>query len=117
MRVAVATMEERVAPCLEYCSTITVYKVDGARVIECLPIPMRSTDPFDRVRLLRDQQVSVLICDGLQAAYETALRASGIRVIPWVSGSVEDVMTLFLAGRLAAEAVPARAPGRSTKIT
>lgn len=117
MRVAVATMDERVAPCLEYCSTITVYQVDGARVVERLPIPVRSTDSFDRVRLLRDQRVSVLICDGLQAAYETALRASGIRVIPWVSGSVEDVMTLFLAGRLAAEEVPARAQGRSTNLT
>lgn len=100
MRVAVPRMGERVAPCLEYCRELTVFTVEGRTVRERRDFTLQSTDPFDRVRLLRDQRVQVILCDGIQAAYETALRASGIRVIAWVSGTVDDLLALFLGGRL-----------------
>jgi predicted Fe-Mo cluster-binding NifX family protein len=71
-------------------------------VVEQTDFPMRSRDPFDRVRLLRDQHVGTVICGGVQDIYEDALRASGISVISWVSGEVDDLLDLFLRGRLTA---------------
>ena len=65
-----------------------------------MDFPLRSRDPFDRVRLLRDQQVETVICGGVQEIYEDSLRAVGIRVISWVSGAVDDLLALFLRGQL-----------------
>lgn len=102
MRVGIPRMGERVAPCLEYCAVMAIFTVEGAAVVEQRDFPLRSRDPFDRVRLLRDQRVGTIICGGIQASYEEALRASGIRVISWVSGTVDDLLALFLRGELVA---------------
>jgi predicted Fe-Mo cluster-binding NifX family protein len=93
---------------MEYCATMAIFTIENDRIVEQTDFPMRSRDPFDRVRLLRDQRVGTVICGGIQDIYEDALRASGISVISWVSGAVDDLLELFLRGRLmAAAAAPA----------
>lgn len=102
MKVAIPRMGERVAPCFEYCATMAVFTVDGAEVVDQVDAVIASHDPFDRVRLLRDRQVDTIICGGVQEPYEEALRASGITVISWVAGDVDDLLDMFLRGRLVA---------------
>jgi predicted Fe-Mo cluster-binding NifX family protein len=97
-------MGEHVAPCLEYCATMAIFSIDGGEVVEQVDFPLCSRDPFDRVRLLRDQRVHTIICGGIQGIYEDALRASGLQVISWVSGTVDDLLDLYLRGRLVAGA-------------
>ncbi len=101
MRIAIPRMGETVAPCFEYCATMAVFTVEGGRVLDQVDFPLRSRDPFDRVRLLRDQGVAVLICGGMQESYEASLRGIGLEVISWVSGPVEDLLATYLQGRLA----------------
>jgi predicted Fe-Mo cluster-binding NifX family protein len=93
-------MGDAVAPCFEYCATMAIFTIRDGRVAEQMDFPLRSREPFDRVRLLRDQQVETVICGGVQEIYEDSLRAVGIRVISWVSGSVDDLLGLFLRGQL-----------------
>lgn len=93
-------MGEWVAPCLEYCATMAIFTIEGGAIVDQHDVPLRSRDPFDRVRLLRDQHVDTIICGGVQEIYEDAMRASGIGVISWVSGSVDDLLDLFLHAQL-----------------
>lgn len=100
MRIAVPRMGEMVAPCFEYCATMALFTIHEGRVVEQVDFPLRSREPFDRVRLLRDQRVDVLICGGMQDIYEDLIRASGLEVISWVSGEVEDLLDMYLRGSL-----------------
>jgi predicted Fe-Mo cluster-binding NifX family protein len=52
-------------------------------------------------RRLRDQRVDTIICAGVQDAIGDLVRASGIKMISWVSGRVEDLLIAYLEGRLA----------------
>jgi predicted Fe-Mo cluster-binding NifX family protein len=79
---------------------MAIFTIRDGRVVDQCDFPLRSRDPFDRVRLLRDQQVHTIICGGIQETYEDAVRASGMRVVSWVSGRVDDLLELFLRGRL-----------------
>jgi len=97
-------MGETVAPCFEYCSAMAIFTITGGRVVEQVDFPLRSRDPFDRVRLLRDQGVDTVICGGMQDIYEDLVRASGFEVISWVSGVVEDLLEMYLRGQLVAGA-------------
>ena len=112
MRIAIPRMGEHVAPCLEHCATMAIFTVEAGEIVDQFDFPLCSRDPFDRVRLLRDQRVHTIICGGIQGVYEDALRASGMQVISWVSGTVDDLLDLYLRGRLVAEA-GASGPGRS----
>jgi predicted Fe-Mo cluster-binding NifX family protein len=100
VKIAIPRMGETVAPCFEYCATMAVFTVEGNRVLDQVDFPLRSRDPFDRVRLLRDRKVDTLICGGMQDVYEDLVRAHGFEVISWVSGSVEDLLEMYLRGRL-----------------
>lgn len=100
MKVAIPRMGELVAPCFEYCATMAIFTVAGRQVLDQVDFPLRSRDPFDRVRLLRDQGVDTLICGGMQDIYEELVRASGFEVISWVAGAVEDLLDMYLRGRL-----------------
>ena len=100
MKVAMPRMGESVAPCFESCTTMAIFTIAESGEVEQLDIPLMSRDPFDRVRLLRDQKVNVVICAGMQESYEDLLQASGFKVISWVSGYVEDLLELFKKGEL-----------------
>jgi predicted Fe-Mo cluster-binding NifX family protein len=102
VRVAIPRMGEHVAPCFEYCATMAIFTIDKGEVVEEFDFPLRSRDPFDRVRLLREECVHTIICGGVEATYEGALHASGLEVISWVSGTVEDLLEAYLQGQLSA---------------
>jgi predicted Fe-Mo cluster-binding NifX family protein len=102
VRVAIPRMGETVAPCFEYCATMAIFTIEGSRITDQVDFPLRSKEPLDRVRLLRDQEVETIICGGVQNVYEDLVRASGIEMISWVSGSVDDLLDLFARGQLIA---------------
>ena len=104
MRVAIPHHDGEVAPCFEYSANITIFSVRRSRVVGQMDFTLRSKEALDRVRLLRDQEVTTLICGGLQDAFEDLLLASGIRVISWVSGEVSEVLGLSLQHKLAEKA-------------
>ncbi len=93
-------MGESVAPCFEYCTTMAIFTIADDGDMEQMDFPIQSRDPFDRVRLLKDQAVDTVICAGMQEAYEDLLQASGFTVISWVSGCVENLLQLYLRGDL-----------------
>jgi predicted Fe-Mo cluster-binding NifX family protein len=99
-KVAIPRLGESLAPCFEYSASFVIFTVKEGHVVDQIDFPLCSKDPFDRVRLLRAQQVDTIICGGVMERYEDLLKASGIEVISWVSGSVEDLLNLFLRGQL-----------------
>jgi len=100
VKVAIPRFEEEVAPCFEYSADIVIFTIRGRKVVAQIGFPLQSRDVFDRFRLLRDQQVKTLICGGVQDFFEDLLRANGIHVISWVTGSVDELLDLFIRGRL-----------------
>ena len=100
MKVAIPHCGEEVAPCFEATAAITLFTIRRHKVVARTRFSLQSREALDRVRLLRDQGVTTLICGGLQASFEDLLRACGIRVLSWVSGSVDELLDLFLEDRL-----------------
>ena len=93
-------MGETVAPCFEYCATMAIFNVAESGTVEQVDFPLQSREPFDRVRLLRDQKVDTVISGGIQAFYEDLLKAAGFEVISWVSGFVDELLALYIRGEL-----------------
>jgi predicted Fe-Mo cluster-binding NifX family protein len=94
-------MGETVAPCFEYCATMAIFDVADSGAVEQVDFPLKSREPFDRVRLLRDQKVDAVISGGMQSFYEDLLKASGFEVISWVSGMIDELLALYIRGELA----------------
>lgn len=107
MKIAIPRFGERVAPCFEHSATMAIYTIEAGRIIDQVDVPLQSREEFDRIRLMRAQQVKAVICGGIHEFFENMLRADGIEVVSWVTGEVEDLLGLYLEGRLS--------PGVSTR--
>ena len=102
MKIAVPRFGERVAPCFEYSATIAIFVIHRKKIVDQIDFVLQSTRALDRIRLLKDQEVDVLICGGIENRFEDVVKANDIRVISWVVGDVETLVDEFLAGRLVA---------------
>ena len=100
MKVAIPRVGGSIAPRFEHSAKITIYTIRDRKVVESTDISLQSQEALDRVRLLRDQGVATLICGGIERATESILIASGINTITWVNGSVDELLALFVKGRL-----------------
>jgi len=79
---------------------MAIFEVAESGAVELVDFPLQSREPFDRIRLLRDQKVDTVICGGMQAFHEDMLKAAGFEVISWVSGLVDDLLALYIQGEL-----------------
>ena len=100
MRIAIPQYKDEVAPCFDYTVTIVIYTVQKKKIVEQKDYTISSQWPVDRIRLLRDQHVDVLICGGIQDRFEDMVSANGIEVISWVSGKVEELLDQYLRHEL-----------------
>jgi predicted Fe-Mo cluster-binding NifX family protein len=103
---------EMIAPCFGSAATITFFTIKKGEVIDEVDFCLESSETLDRVRLMRDQAVGTVICGGLEQCLADLLEASGVRVISWVSGRVDDLLACFMRGELVAGYAH---PGDTTK--
>jgi predicted Fe-Mo cluster-binding NifX family protein len=59
-------------------------------------------NPLERIHLLLQERVKVVICGGLTETCGSLLREAGIEVIPWVRGEIEEVLLQYIHGTLSA---------------
>ena len=56
--------------------------------------------PGRRAAAIADLKLDVLICGAVTRTLADLLRASGVRVVPWISGRVDDVLEAFTTDAL-----------------
>ena len=69
-------------------------------------------NPFERAKLLPKLGVDLLICGMISLTQQTALSSAGIRIIPHICGTTEEVIAAILDGRVENGAL--RMPGCGT---
>ncbi len=97
---AIPEFRGRVAPVFDTCCTLLVFDPRCAE---------RGIAPFEgweivhksiRARVLKERGVQLVLCGGISAAMARALDRAGIRLIPWKSGDIHEVLNAYLEGRL-----------------
>ena len=102
MLVAVPNWNGRVSPLFDTATRLTLAEVSGGRTAITGERLLAGIPPPWRARYLADQGVEVLICGGISRPLAGMLGALGIRVLPWVTGEVSEVLEAFAGGRLPA---------------
>jgi predicted Fe-Mo cluster-binding NifX family protein len=100
MRVAIPLWEGRVSPVFDEASRILLIDISDNQEQRRQQEFLAAHNPFERARLLPKFGVDLLICGMISQTQQTALASAGIRVIPHVCGSLEDVIAAFIDGRI-----------------
>ena len=101
MKIAIPVWQERVSPVLDSAGSLLIVEHDGGgaevgrreKAWPAGPLPRRAAR-------LEELRVQVLICGAVSRALMGMLAGSGIEVIPWVSGEVDEVLEAYRDGRL-----------------
>jgi predicted Fe-Mo cluster-binding NifX family protein len=100
VKIAIPILRGRVAPCFDAATQFFVAQIDDRKVVATKTVDCDDGEGFRRVRLLKIYDIEVLICNGIKDFYLNLLQASGLRVIPNVSESIENVITNYIKGKL-----------------
>ncbi len=100
MRVAVPEYKGRVAPVFDCCGSVLIIMLgrDGQEVIA--DEDWKRLPRLTRANRLKDLTVELLICGGISCCMEEQIRRLGVQIIPWISGTVPEVLAALLDGTL-----------------
>lgn len=99
-RVAVTICNGRISPVFEVARRLLLLEVEDGRVIGRREEPLECADPGQQTSRLSYFQPNVLICGAILRPQFNLLTACAIRVVPFVAGDVEAVITAYLQGSL-----------------
>jgi predicted Fe-Mo cluster-binding NifX family protein len=100
MKVAVPVWEDTVSTVCDFSSRLLVLDVTGNEVQNRSFISFETGMLPATVNQLESLGVEVLLCGAISQPLERMIRASGVKVIPCLRGSIEDVIEAYLDGNL-----------------
>ena len=111
MKIAIPMFNSRVSPRFDFASKMLVATVDKGKAVEREIYSLNNLNLIRRSSLLCELGINVLICGGIHSFSQRLITGNGIDVISMVQGEVEEVLNLFINGKLHASIMPI-IPGR-----
>lgn len=100
MKIAIPVWEDKVSPVLDTASRLLIVEVLDQKEASRFEKPLDAQDLSLRSLRIKDLGIDVLICGAISRQFLNMLTASGMDIIPWISGHPEDVLKAYLQGNL-----------------
>lgn len=104
MNLAIPTYKDELAPCFEAAKHFQVFSVEKGNVVREKFLDCRERGPIARLRLLKNANVDVLLCNGIRTFYKDMLEAENRKVFKNLSGKIDKVLALYLKGGITSSA-------------
>jgi predicted Fe-Mo cluster-binding NifX family protein len=100
MKLAIPVSGGRVSTAFDFSRRLLLLEYEDGREVSRAELVLEEENPLSRARRLQTLGVKVLICGAISWTLAEHLVSSGIDVIPFVGGEVEEVLIAYLAGQL-----------------
>lgn len=100
MRIAIPSWQGRIAPVFDVAGHLLLVDLEDGRETRREEKSLLKTEFSARATELASYGVNVLICGAISAPLQVKLIASGLKVISFVCGAADDVVTAYLNGML-----------------
>jgi predicted Fe-Mo cluster-binding NifX family protein len=91
--ICLACYGERLAAIIDNASHFLLFKLEDNEIYPAGSISLPSRDLPGKISLIKSCGVDILICGGISGCTIYMLQEMGILVIPWVAGTVEQVLS------------------------
>ena len=100
MRIAISVSGGRVSAALDYARHLVVIEYGEGKEVRRSEMSLEEELPLHRARRIEAAGIGVLICGAISRLLAARLANSGVDIIAFVSGSVEEVLAGYFAGEL-----------------
>lgn len=101
MRIAIPHWQGRIAPVFDVARHLLLVDVEDGGEIRRQEKPLTKADPLARAAELAACGADMLICGAISAPLQLRIAASGVRVVAFLCGTVDEVLSAYLHGTLA----------------
>ena len=97
---AIPVWDDQVSTTFDFARKLLIVAAAGEREVSRKEAVL-GDEPVDRkARKIRDLGVQVVLCGAVSQPLARAVLQAGIRIVPYISGQVDDVLGAYLCGRL-----------------
>lgn len=100
LRIAMPVFHDRVSPVFDAAKQLLLLDTDGTAELSRMTVPVPEEQAVRRVARLSELGVAVLICGGISRPLASLIEASGIQLVPWMVGQVDQVFRAYLTGEV-----------------
>jgi predicted Fe-Mo cluster-binding NifX family protein len=101
MRIAISFWQNCIAPVFDYSKNLLLIDIVNNSVVSSEAVCLEIELPFQRAEELSRLATEVVICGAISRTQAMALLGKNIGIISDISGSLEEVISLFIRGQLA----------------
>jgi predicted Fe-Mo cluster-binding NifX family protein len=98
-RIAIPVWQSRMSPVFDTAGKVLVLDIGNGRELHRVEQSLNGLSMQKRVDRLVELDVDVLVCGAISRQLADMVAASGIRVIPWVKGDVDEVLQWYFTGK------------------
>ena len=100
MKVAIPKWKGRVSPVLDVAGILLLVDVADGQELRREEGSLTASGPLQRAEQVAQFGAEVLICGAISLPLEAALASTGVQIIPFTCGRVEEVLAAFMSGQL-----------------
>ena len=100
MRIAISKWNDRVSSAFDFAHTVLLVDIEHGHETGRSEISFPPESDPEKANRLKASGAEVLICGAISRSLASMIGASGIRVLPYVVGQVEEVLKAYLTGEL-----------------
>lgn len=98
--IAIPIWRERVSTVCDFSRRVLLVDVQGNRELSRSQVLLSDEPALQRAARLERLGVQVLICGAISRPLAWFIKQEGIKLVPYVSGPVDEVLAAYLCGRL-----------------
>ena len=99
-KIAIPEWQGQVSTVFDFAGKLLLIEIDGQRETRRTENLLPDEPILYRAFRLNNFGVDVLICGAISQPLALMISGSGIKVVPDISGSIDEVLNAYLAGRL-----------------
>ncbi len=100
MKVALTIWEDRISPVFDSANMLLIAEIEDIQIIQKRYEPFYPERPLRLAKMLKSQNVNVLICGAVSQMPATKIETSGIKLIPFITGNADEVLTSYAKNSL-----------------
>jgi predicted Fe-Mo cluster-binding NifX family protein len=100
MKIAIPVWQDSISGVFDFADKLSLAEIEGQTENNRLEIPLPNEPMPQKASRLKELDVDVLICGAISKSLAFLIIGSGIKIIPFVSGQIDEVLSAYASGQL-----------------
>ncbi len=100
MKIGLTVWNNHISPVFDAAQTLLVVDFEHSEIVDKKYVPLQPGIPHHQAGSVMAQNIQVLICGAISEVFARMVTASGIQLIPFITGGADDVLNAYIKGKL-----------------